>query len=332
MNTTAQIEDILDQFDVNLSNYEIVNIDEKKGWSAKHLYLIVEKNEQFILKGKSEDQLAGYLEDIEISNFLSPLGFNVRTPIKTRDGEYYFLKDYIYWDLKTYIPGSVLDFNEYTDDTVISLAAKNTSYINASLNNPSINKLKLKVKDYSDVKDMLDKIHTHKEILDGVGDSETQMFFNWFNFAQEEVGKILRNNPDFSIIHNDLNNKNILLDLESMEVVSFIDWDHGCISTPLKDIIEPINEFYDFIPQRFDHVRQIYVDAIKSNYQLTITDSELDFLQVYFYTLNKWNYIITFARLISELGNTTNELEIFEDVISTQLAKLKEIGKRYNTY
>lgn len=330
--TTAQIENILDQFDVKISNYEVVNIDEKKGWSAKFLFLIIEKNVQYILKGKSKEQLAGYLDDIEISNFLSSLGFSVRTAIKTPSSDYHYIQDDIYWDLKTYVPGSVMQFSDYIDESIISLAKVNTTYIKVSLNNASLKGLNLKTKDFSNSTDALNSLEMYKEVLRSIIGGSTENFAYWLRFAQNEVKTILAHNPDFSIIHNDLNHKNILLDLDTMKVVSFIDWDHGCISTPLKDILEPINMFYDFVPQKYEHVRKIYLDTIRTDYDLKITDSELSFMQVYFYTLSKWNYITTFAKLISELGNSTNELTAFENVVVTQLAKLKEIGKHYNLY
>lgn len=332
MVNTVQLEEILGQFEIKLSNYEIVNIDEKKGWSAKYLYLIVEKNRQFILKGKSNNQIAGVLDEIIISSYLNSHGFTVRTPIKTKTNEYHLLKNDIYWDLKTYIPAAVLNFSEYNNETVNSLASLNTQYIKASLNDPSIKNLGIKTKDYSDISETLENIILYHNILENVLGNTPKLFLEWFIFAQKEVKEILNTNKDFSIIHNDLNNKNILVDLDSMKVVSFIDWDHGCISTPLKDIIEPINMFYEFAPQSYEQMRSEYLGAIKANYTITIPDSKLIFLQVYFYTLNKWNYILTFAKLISELGNSTNEKADFENVIKNQILKLNEIGKKYNIY
>jgi hypothetical protein len=294
--------------------------------------LIVEKEAQFILKGKSNEQIAGYLYDIEISNYLLPHGFSVRTAIKTHEGNFHYEEDGTFWELKTYIPAAVVDFGEYNDNTLISLAELNTSYINTSLNRDSITKLNLKARDFSDITETVGNILQYHDILKPLIGETTEMFTEWFNFAHKVVKTILDKHADYSIIHNDLNNKNILLDLDTMKVVSFIDWDHGCISTPLKDIIEPINMFYDLVPQNYDQMRLKYLDAIKSRYQLRVNDSELNLLEVYFYTLNKWNYITTFARFIKELGNSTNELSSFENVIVTQVMKLKDIGKKYSIF
>jgi hypothetical protein len=329
---TAQIEEILSHFDLNLENYEIVNLEEKKGWSAKFLYLIVEQKEQFILKGKSADQLSGFMADIEISNFLLNQGFKVRQPVKTKSGNYHYVHSDIHWDLKNYIPGSVEEFAKYTKDSIISLADINIKYIKASLNNSEINTLDLAAKNILDNEDIVNKIKAHKQILHPVIGDEPNLFIDWLHFARDELIKTLAKNTDFSIIHNDLNNKNIVLDLHTMHVTSFIDWDHGCISTPLKDITEPLNMFYDFIPEKYDDFRIIYIEKVKDEYDLKIADSELDLLQVYFYALNKWKYITFFTKLMEELGDSTGEYSEFEEIVRIQHRKLKDLGKLYRVF
>lgn len=332
MSMTAQVENILSNFDVSLSNYEIVNIEEKKGWSSKFLFLIVEKTAQFVLKGKSKDQLGGYLADIAISTYLKEKGFEVRTSIQTHDGKYHYIEDDIYWELKTYVAGSVEEFVNYTEDSVKTLAKLNISYINTSLNSKDIHNLQLETKDFLANEDMIQTILKYKDTLKSVIGNESETFADWLHFARDEIQHILTKNTDISIIHNDLNNKNILLDLTTMHVTSFIDWDHGCISTSLKDILEPVNMFYDFVLPNYDTLRDTYLNEIKHNYDLRISDSELNLLQVYFYALNKWKYITFFAKLITDLGNTTNELPIFEEQVRSQLSKLKDLGKRCNVF
>ncbi len=332
MSMVAQVESILSNFDVSLSKYEIVNIEEKKGWSSKYLFLIIEKSAQFVLKGKSKDQLGGYLSDIAISSYLKERGFEVRTSIQTHDGKYHYIEDGIYWELKTYVAGSVEEFVNYTEDSVETLAKLNISYINASLNSKDIHNLRLETKDFLDNEDMVQLILKYKDTLRGVISNESETFADWLHFAREEIQRILTKNTDISIIHNDLNNKNILLDLTTMRVTSFIDWDHGCISTPLKDILEPANMFYDFVLPRYTTLRSTYLTQIRAIYDLRVNDSELNLLQVYFYALNKWKYITFVAKLITELGNTTNELLIFEEQVRSQLSKLKDLGKRYSVF
>jgi thiamine kinase-like enzyme len=332
MNLTAQVENILSKFDVSLSNYEIVNIEEKKGWSSKFLFLIVEKRAQFVLKGKSKDQLGGYLSDIAISTYLKDKGFEVRTSVQTHDGSYHYVEDEIYWELKTYVAGSVEEFVNYTEESVKSLADLNISYIKSSLNSKDIYNIGLENKDFLANEDMIETILKYKDTLKSVIGNESEVFADWLHFARDEISQILTKNSDMSIIHNDLNNKNILLDLTTMHVTSFIDWDHGCVSTPLKDILEPVNMFYDFVLPSYDTLRSTYLNEIKHNYDLRISESELNLLQVYFYALNKWKYITFFAKLITDLGNTTNELSIFEEQVSLQLAKLKDLGKRCNVF
>jgi len=332
MLTTAQIEEILSQFQIDLSNFDIVNIEEKKGWSSRYLFLIVEHNDQFLLKGKSEEQLSGYIADTEISDFLKSKGFNTRDSIKTKSGEHHFIQDDIYWDLKTYIPGSVVHFAEYNDISIISLAQVNTSYLNSSLNNHQIKSLRLEERDVLDIKPVIEDLTKHKNTLAGVIGNEPKKFNEWFNFAQNELTKILMQNTDFSIIHNDLNNKNILLDLNSDKVTSFIDWDHGCISTPLKDVVEPINTFYDYAPEAYEHMREIYFKEINNSYQINLSEAELNLLQTYLYALNKWKYISFFAQLIKNDENTAKEVAEFEDVVRTQLSKLNGMGRLYNVF
>lgn len=329
MLTTSEVEKVLEHFDVELSNFEIVNIEEKRGWSSRFLFLIIEHSEQFVLKGKSEEQLAGYLADIAISDFLKEKGFEAREAIKTKEGKYHFIDEEIHWDLKTYVPGSVENFAEYTDESVVSLAQINTSYINASLNNPEVKGLGLEVMDFLDIGVTLQGFAKYKDILCSVVGNEPEKFSEWFQFAQVEISKILGKQNDFSISHNDLNHKNILLDLHTNRVTSFIDWDHGCIATPLKDIVEPINMFYDFVPERYEHMRTIYLKKIAEGFGLRCSQAELNLLQVYFYALNKWKYMTFFAKLIDEVGDTSNELSMFEDVIRTQLDKVNNMGKLY---
>lgn len=332
MISTAQVEQILDKFNIELANFDIVNLEEKKGWSSKFLYLIVEQDEQYLLKGKYKDQLEGFLSDILISDYLSSKGFSVREAIKSKEGNYHFIDNDIFWELKSYIPGSVEDFTEYTEETVRSLAKINISYINASLNNEDAGKLGLDIKDFSSIEDKMVSFMTNKEILTNIIGDATNISMEWFKFAQVEAKKIITKNKDWSIIHNDLNNKNILLDLKSNNVTHFIDWDHGCISTPLKDILEPLNMFFDFVPQKYENLRSVYLNEITKKYNLQISDSEVNFLQVYFYALNKWNYIAFFAKLIKDVGNSTNELADFENVVKTQLNNLDKLGKLYKVF
>lgn len=330
MSTIAHIEKILTNFDLKLANYEVINIEEKKGWSARFLFLIVEKNNQFVLKGKSKEQLAGYKSDIVISDFLKTKGFDVRTSIKTLNGDYHYVEDDIYWDLKTYITGSVEEFADYTNTSVTSLAQCNITYIKASLNSSQLAELGLEYKDFLKNEDTIAGILKHKDVLKSVIGESPDTFAHWLHFARDEIGQILDKNTDSCIIHNDLNNKNILLDLTTMQVISFIDWDHGCISTPLKDILEPINMFYDFIPINYEDYKALYLSEIRKSYELRLSESELNLLQVYFYALNKWKYITFFANLITELGNTTQEQHIFEDQVKSQLAKLNNLAQRCN--
>ncbi len=332
MPTTAEIEEILTKFDVNLSNFEIINIEEKKGWSSKFLFLIVEHSEQYVLKGKSKEQLVGYLADIAISDYLNINGFTSRKAIKTNLDLYHFEQSSIFWELKTYIPGSVSNFSEYTDDSIISLARVNTAYINTSLNKSDISKLGLDIQDILDIKSTVESFNLHKSLLTSIVGKETQKFADWFGFAQNEISKFIKQNTDFSIIHNDLNNKNILLDLHTNKVTSFIDWDHGVISSPLKDILEPINTFYDYVPEKYEQMRTMYLKEISSNYDVKISASELNLLQLFLYALNKWKYISFFITLIENVGDTTNELAIFEDVVSSQLNKLNSMGKLYKVF
>jgi len=93
-----------------------------------------------------------------------------------------------------------------------------------------------------------------------------------------------------------------------------------------------VNMFYDFVLPSYDTLRSTYLAQIRANYDIRISDSELNLLQVYFYALNKWKYITFFAKLITDLGNTTNELPIFEEQVRSQLSKLKDLGKRCNVF
>ena len=332
MLTTAQIEHILDNFNQTFENFEIINIEEKKGWSSRYLYLIVEHNSQFVLKGKSKDQLSGFMADIEISNFLKEKGFSVRESILTKTGEVHQVVDDIYWELKSYVTGSVEEFVNYTDQTVTSLAKLNAIYITSSLNSPVLSSLKLDTVSFPNHEEIVTKINTATDTLNRVIGNESKEATDWFRFAGEELKTIFTKNTDKSIIHNDLNSKNILLDLNTMSVTSFIDWDHGCISTPLKDMLEPVNMFYDFVPEKYDSLKQIYLTEFSKYYKTNLTQTELDFIQVYFYALSKWKYITFFANLIKDLGDSTGELEIFQNQIKSQLAKLKDLGKKCKVF
>lgn len=326
---TAQIESILDNFDIRLENFEIVNLEEKKGWSARFLYLIVEKNEQFILKGKSQDQLAGFLSDISISKYLTEKGFLMRLPVKTKMGDYHYVEDFVHWDLKSYVPGSVEEFSNYTLDTVKSFAEVNIKYIKASLNDPKLSKLNLEPKDFLDTQILENKIQQYATILHSVIGDEAILLLQWLNEVKPKIKQILSKNTDFSLIHNDLNNKNILLDLHSMQVMSFIDWDHGCISSPLKDIVEPANMFFDFVEQKYKEFREAYFNVVNSLYDIKITSKELNVLEVYFYALTKWKHIVFFTKLMDELGDSTGEYEEFENIVKFQHKKFIDLKNIY---
>ena len=56
--TEAEIESIIKNFDVEISEYEIIDINKYQGWSSKHLYLLVSSQGDFVLKAKSSDQIS----------------------------------------------------------------------------------------------------------------------------------------------------------------------------------------------------------------------------------------------------------------------------------
>lgn len=328
MLSNLEIEEVLNQFDVDISNFDVVNIEEKKGWSSVYLYLIVQKETQYLLKGKSKEQLAGYMADIIISDYLASKDFLARVSIRTKSGDYHFVEGDIHWELKTYIPGAVVPFESYTQNSIVSLAKVNLAYINASLNLDEVNNLKLRKLDILDSTEIQENITENKSVLSTLIGTKPIDFLDWIRSTQEILANLLLRYNDFCIVHNDLNNRNILLDLETNNVISFIDWDHGCIANPLKDIIEPINNFFDYSEATYPKYRTIYLETVADYYDLKLNQKELDLLQLYLYGLNKWKYILLFAKWIKELGNSTNELTRFENEIIENTEKFDRLARQ----
>ncbi|MFC1722171.1 phosphotransferase [Patescibacteria group bacterium] len=303
--TEAQLEKVITQFDVKISDYEIINLEKFQGWSSRYLFLIV-SSENYLLKAKSADQLKGYSNAVEISNALNEKGIKTRLPILTKNKEIFHKDGKYYWSLMTYLPGSAAHTEEYNEDTVISLAKQLIKHFNAF---PYVENSKSNLKVPTEVSNMeiLNDFYKEKELLAKIGVTENGFETHYKKLA-ENHGKFLQNINVSTLIHNDINPRNILIDHNTKKVVALIDWDHGVYGNPLKDISDTISIFYDYLSNaKANEYKKLFLDNFTSKWFDSIEKELINHAITFYYTKAKWQSILFYLGLLKKYGNSKGE-------------------------
>lgn len=314
--TDLYIENILNEFAIDIKNYEIINLKEMQGWSTSYLYLITSSLGDYIFKVKTEEQFKGYSEEVIISDFLHSQGKVVRKSILTKTGETYVKKDDCYWCLLSFVPGAAAHVDEYTEKTVADLAQELSGYIMLSMNRAEVlEKLKLPFSEPKNPQLVFERVLAEKRFLSEVITSDISRFEEWYKVGCLGCHKIIDDYKNVSIIHNDINPKNILFDHTSKDIICFIDWDHGCFGSPLKDVFDTISMFYDYLDNtKARRFSKLFLENINSEILNGITDTDFGRLFQYFYTYAKWKSVLFYADLLKKYNNQYGERDryIFE--------------------
>lgn len=314
--STATIENILSKFNKDITNYEIINLEELQGWSSKYLYLIVSEDDDYILKGKTDEQMAGFEQENNISDLLKRNNFLTRDAINTIDNKSFYRAQNVNWTLKTYIPGSAGNTEEYTSNTISTMAALMGNYLTLTLNQQHLKQDLLLNTLCIDKNLYTNNILPNVQALQNYIPDEINVIHAWHNEFYSLINNLFEKNTDFAVIHNDINTKNILIDHKTKNTITYIDWDHVIYGSPLKDICDTLNMFYDYLSiEKYTEFREIFITELNKKYKIKLTSLEIELLQKFFYTQAKWSAILFYFRLLQQLGNTTNEQTRFENEI-----------------
>ncbi|MBD3366326.1 phosphotransferase [candidate division WWE3 bacterium] len=327
----------LRQFQINPSQIKsITDLKTQQGWSSRYLYKIEIQENALLLKGKTRDQIKGYQKAIKTAKFLLTHEIPARKSHTTLKGTYQH-KDSkgITWLLSTYIPGA--DFREIqaTAQTYKTLAKYMRRYISLTLENPKIvNKLGLAEKRsrigvrndaltdnaFETLTKNAQKLKDHHKIFSNLIPQETKEFANFLKAFQKTSPKF--QNLKKSLIHNDISNKNIVVDPKTKKVRAIIDWDHATYNFALKDLTYVMFLIREAPEEKQTDLKTAFLKPLQK--ELDLRYDLLDELYIIYKTNYVWDTIIFHADLIGMLGNSTNELEKFETIIKEEAQKWLE--------
>jgi thiamine kinase-like enzyme len=308
----TEIESIITNFDAKITEYEIIDIEKYQGWSSKHLYLLVTPEEDFVLKAKSTEQILGYDNEVTVSNALLDVGILTRRPILTKDGKLFSEQYGYFWCLMTYIPGASSHVNEYSEGTVKSLAEHINQYVLASNSNDRLKNLNLKQTIKKSELEILDEFFKQGNYLESIGILKITEIKD-IHLCLKEGNKRFENSlKTKSIIHNDVNSRNILMDHKSKDVIALIDWDHVRYGNPLKDLSDAISIFYDTLPlDKASKYKKFFYSSFTSPWFKEIDKEAVEYHLVLYYTIAKWQAILFYLGLLRKYDNKYGERDRF---------------------
>lgn len=308
----SQIQQIISDFTENIQEYEIIDMERYKGWSSQYLYLLVSADNNYILKGKTAEQIDGYDNEVKVSEALIKNNIESRKPIMTTEGNIFLQKFGYYWCLMTYIPGAPSHVNEYDENTVKSLAEHINQYVVASMVDANLNNLNLKPPAKQNSTRVLEQFYGAKESLEKLGILKGGDIQELFNSIKNGRDKYLTESNLVSIIHNDINPRNILIDHTTRNVIALIDWDHVRYANPLKDISDAISIFYDFLPlEMAQEYRKLFYKSFTTEWFTNIDARTVDFAFLFYYSVAKWRAILFYLDLLNKYDNQYGEKDRF---------------------
>jgi len=320
--SNSEIKSIISNFDVSISEYEIVDMEVFQGWGTKHLYLLTSPNESFILKAKTIDQIAGYDDEVKICNALLKCGIQSRRPVLTKDGEIFYQKDEFNWSLMTYITGTPSYCGEYNENTIRSLAEHINQYVLGSLTNKNLQNLDIKEDLAEEDMKIMERLVKEEKTLKSNDVLNGTSITNLFTFIKTGYQKHLQGSQLRSVIHNDVNARNILIDHNTKNVVSLIDWDHVRYGNPLKDLSYAIAIFYDNLPfDTANKYKEIFYKSFTSEWFTSLNKNTVDFAFVFYYTFAKCQSILFYLNLLKKYDNKYGEEKRFVNEMKNTYSK-----------
>lgn len=307
------LQTIISNFAVEITEYEIIDLEKYQGWSSTHLYLLVSSEGEFILKAKTSEQVAGYDNEVKVCNALLLNGIQTRQPILTKVGDIFY-KDYGYfWCLMTYIHGASSHIDEYNEITAKSLAEHIDQYVTASITESDLKALELStITPPNDNEKTLARILVEKDFLVSIGIMKENSIEEISTCLKEGFEKYLQELKPQAIIHNDINPRNILIDHTSKKVVAFIDWDHVKFDSPLKDVSDVVAIFYDFLSfEKATRYKKLFLDSFTTPWFTQIDKKALEFAFFYYYSVAKWRAIFFYLDLLRTYDNRYGERDRF---------------------
>ncbi len=324
----SDLESVISNFNSNIVEYEIIDMDKYQGWSSAYLYLLVCADDNYILKAKTPEQISGYDNEVKVCNALIANGIEARRPILTKSGEIFHQQCGYYWNLMTYISGAQSHVNEYEKSTVSTLAEHINEYVSASLSNESLKNLDLCQTTQKNGVDTLDQLITEKELLEKNSILEISDILDLYKSLKTGYESTLNKLDIRSIIHNDINPRNILIDHKSRNVISLIDWDHVKYGNPLKDVSDAVSIFYDFLPfEKAGEYRKLFNESIKAEWFKNINPKTVDFALLFYYTIAKWKSILFYLDLLKRFDNKYGEEERFINEMKNSYEKWQNMIK-----
>ncbi len=321
-----QLQTVISKFNADITEYEIIEMDKYQGWSSTHLYLVVSADNNYILKAKTENQIAGYDNEVKICNALRQIHIQTRCPILTTDGKIFYKDKDFYWCLMTYIAGGTSHVNEYTETTVSSLAKCIEEYIRISNTESKLAMLDLKTRAAQKDIQALDQFIKEQQTLEKLkivkGDTIKEIYTVLKGGFKQELEQIKQT----SLIHNDINPRNILIDHASKEVISLIDWDHGCYGRTLKDISDAVAIFYDYLPitKANTYKKQFYAN-LTAPWFTTMDPETVELAFLFYYTVSKWRTILFYLDLLKKYDNKYGEEKRFINEMKQTYTKWADI-------
>ncbi len=322
------LEEILQSFGIDRIE-KITDLKNKQGWSSKFLFKIKTKDKKYLLKGKSSDQLNGIDRAIKVANFLLEKNIKVRKPIKNKKGNYLLKKESLEWLLTTYIEGATFETAKLTEKTFESLAIVMVNYLPLTMGKKEIvEKLNVPKIGFEEILNKKEQIKQYNQVLKSTLEKEIKLFELFLQNFNESLNSNKFSNLKCALIHNDISNKNLVVNTDTKKVKAVIDWDHAIYTYAIKEVIYALKLAEKYPKSKKEKCRKIFLSTLKQKIQINY--ELIDTLYFVYKTNFIWNTIFFHANLIKELGNTTGEEEKFREIIKQEGKQWMEFSKDYS--
>ncbi len=324
--TDADIISVIEKFNAKITEFEIIDLEELKGWSSEHLFLIVAQDENYILKAKTQEQITGYDNEISVTNKLLEKGVVTRRSVLTLENNAFFEGFGYFWCLMTYIPGAPAHIEEYDKTTVKSLAEHIDQYVKASLLDQNLQHIDIHEIPHQNHTETLENFMSEITYMTDRNIINTDNLDAVYQSLINGSRAMLENQNLKSIIHNDINPRNILIDHKTKNVISLIDWDHVKYGNPLKDVSDAVAIFYDFLDvDKANDYKNIFYKSILSEWFTNLKVETIEFAFFYYYTVSKWRAVLFYMELLKKYGNQYGEEKRFINEIKHNFDKWTNI-------
>ncbi len=285
---------ILSHFNIN--NVKAVNPFLWDGWSSHKLYLIETEKERYLLKSKKQDHSESLIKASNITNYLHDAGLPfISQPIRTKHNKLFYTDaDNNWWELQTYMEGSIIPAEETNEKHVTSLAKALASYHKLFIDQEVLAKSLFIPKSTEYTYDFRDeKLEKERNRYANILSQELLIdtkryknFFDQYVIAFEKIQKLIKNiNPTEhkkTLIHRDLGG-NVLFNKTSKEVAAIIDWDLAQFGDLVVDICAVSGVIKNSL-------NDLFIESYDS--YIKLSEQELKFIPVYkymsFVKSNKW--------------------------------------------